>query len=695
MNAPTPTLVIRHATPDTGDPPFDARLFEPAFLDVEPGRLRPPVLPGCGPRELAHLGHRICRTPRDLATHTRRVLLAHALRDPDETFAALADLFAALGDVGVALRRTLVQRTGGILSPDQRRALDAMLTRAPTVDEMMAVPRTRLPSPVPPAAVVRRIARAVASPETSIRSSKRTRTSSTDRSTRPARCSSRRSPNSPTRSRSIARCSTSIATRATPMRSPRCTAGMAMPTTNQRALAHGAARIDPPGRRRMTAGTTHDPLRVDLLGADQRLRDTLALVFRGPAQGVCLLVPRADAQAVVVNLDGAGAAAEWERYREAHPDRPAIVLSIGAAQIPGAAAVVQKPVRIDRLVEAVRVVRSVLGDRPGTPTGRPIEPPAPRVAARAEASLPPTIDRLPVHAPPVTHPPVEVAPTNVRESNENARTVATKAIAEITRTLATQVPPPRAPESPRTEAFAAPRTAASPAESLAMRSRARTAAQENPQWDALCGSAPDIHADDPSQVDGVRYKGDARFLRCVEQAVEDARLGRQIIAVRTQQRLLLVVSGTPSTIASCVSDDLLATLARQAHGTHDFDTIILSALPPASDTIQVLSTEALLWKLGLWTYRGDPVRDVPRRPHVPASLAELHAAAAHARRAAHRRAAHAASDAAHARRGGTEDSAAARVRVLRGGLDDRPDGRRPPRDRLPPRAGSTDPARTP
>jgi hypothetical protein len=354
----------------------------------------------------------------------------------------------------------------------------------------------------------------------------------------------------------------------------------------------------------MTAGTTHDPLRVDLLGADQRLRDTLALVFRGPAQGVCLLVPRADAQAVVVNLDGAGAAAEWERYREAHPDRPAIVLSIGAAQIPGAAAVVQKPVRIDRLVEAVRVVRSVLGDRPGTPTGRPIEPPAPRVAARAEASLPPTIDRLPVHAPPVTHPPVEVAPTNVRESNENARTVATKAIAEITRTLATQVPPPRAPESPRTEAFAAPRTAASPAESLAMRSRARTAAQENPQWDALCGSAPDIHADDPSQVDGVRYKGDARFLRCVEQAVEDARLGRQIIGVRTQQRLLLVVSGTPSTIASCVSDDLLATLARQAHGTHDFDTIVLSALPPASDTIQVLSTEALLWKLGLWTYRG-------------------------------------------------------------------------------------------
>lgn len=161
MNAQTPTLVIRHATPDTGEPSLDALRFEPAFLDVAPGRLRPPVLPGCGPRELAHLGHHICRTPRDLATHTRRILLAHALRDADETFAALADLFAALGDVGTALRRTLLQRTAGILSTDHRRALEAMLTRAPTVDEMLAVPRARLSSPLPPAPVVRRIARAV------------------------------------------------------------------------------------------------------------------------------------------------------------------------------------------------------------------------------------------------------------------------------------------------------------------------------------------------------------------------------------------------------------------------------------------------------------------------------------------------------------------------------------------------------
>lgn len=354
----------------------------------------------------------------------------------------------------------------------------------------------------------------------------------------------------------------------------------------------------------MTAEAPQDPLRVDLIGADQRLRDTLALVFRGPARGACLLVPRAEAQAVVVNLDGAGAATEWARYREAHPDRPAIVLSIGATQVPGAAAIVRKPVRIDRLLEAVRIARSALGGRAGARTERPIEPPAPRVAARAEASLPPTIDRLPIAAAPLAIPPVVVAPTVVRESGGNTRTVVTKAIAEISRTLATQLPPPRAPESPRTEAFAAPRPTGSPAQSLALRSRTRATTQETLQWAALCGSAPDIRADDPAQVDGVRYKGDARFLRCVEQAAEDARMGRKIVAVRTQQRLLLAVSGMPSTVVCCVSDDLLATLAQQAHGAHDFETITLPALPLASETIQVLATEALLWKLGLWTCRG-------------------------------------------------------------------------------------------
>lgn len=172
MNAPTPTLVIRHATPDTGDPPFDARLFGPGIPRCRTRQAAvPTVLPGCAsrPSDLPHAA-------RPRATHTRRVLLAHALRDPDETFAALADLFAALGDVGVALRRTLVQRAGGVLSPDQRRTLDAILTRAPTVDGDDGR-AAHAPALAGPAGGCRPTARTRGrAPETSIRSSKRTRT---------------------------------------------------------------------------------------------------------------------------------------------------------------------------------------------------------------------------------------------------------------------------------------------------------------------------------------------------------------------------------------------------------------------------------------------------------------------------------------------------------------------------------------
>lgn len=164
MNAHSAMPLVRKLTPDAGPPSLDAGLFEPVFLDVAPGALHPDVPAGCGARELSHLAHRICRTPRDLATHTRRVLLAHDLRDADETLAALADLCAALGDVGIALRRTLAARTADVLDERQRAALSTMVARAPTADELASVPRARLASPVAPAPVVRRLARAT--PET-------------------------------------------------------------------------------------------------------------------------------------------------------------------------------------------------------------------------------------------------------------------------------------------------------------------------------------------------------------------------------------------------------------------------------------------------------------------------------------------------------------------------------------------------
>ncbi|MBK8961332.1 MAG: hypothetical protein IPM80_23610 [Proteobacteria bacterium] len=102
------------------------------------------------------------------------------------------------------------------------------------------------------------------------------------------------------------------------------------------------------------------PLALDLLGANQRLRDTLAMVFHGPAKARCALAQGAQADAVIINLDGVGAEAEWARYRELHPRRPAIVLSLDAAPQAHALAVVLKPVRIEQFLAALDAVDAAL-----------------------------------------------------------------------------------------------------------------------------------------------------------------------------------------------------------------------------------------------------------------------------------------------------------------------------------------------
>lgn len=113
--------LISH-TGSNPDPAFtDA--WEPAFFNCD-GRLCPelhdPVLHG---RYLDYLHHRIIRNPRDLLAHTRRILLALSGNRSALVYAALADLFAALGDKGADLRTGLLQKCRAALTSEQAQAL--------------------------------------------------------------------------------------------------------------------------------------------------------------------------------------------------------------------------------------------------------------------------------------------------------------------------------------------------------------------------------------------------------------------------------------------------------------------------------------------------------------------------------------------------------------------------------------------
>jgi hypothetical protein len=98
----------------------------------------------------------------------------------------------------------------------------------------------------------------------------------------------------------------------------------------------------------------NSPLKADIIGASQRLRDTLALVFQGPVRGACVFASGTDADLVIVDIDSVGAYTTWDNYREKYPERPAIVLSVRGGDFENAAAVLTKPIKVQEFSRALQ-----------------------------------------------------------------------------------------------------------------------------------------------------------------------------------------------------------------------------------------------------------------------------------------------------------------------------------------------------
>lgn len=71
-----------------------------------------------------YLAHWLARHPRDLFRHAQRVSLHGARGDGDQAYAALLDLFIALGEKGRPLRERLLKQVWRLLSPEKRAVLE-------------------------------------------------------------------------------------------------------------------------------------------------------------------------------------------------------------------------------------------------------------------------------------------------------------------------------------------------------------------------------------------------------------------------------------------------------------------------------------------------------------------------------------------------------------------------------------------
>jgi len=311
----------------------------------------------------------------------------------------------------------------------------------------------------------------------------------------------------------------------------------------------------------MTPVDANAALAVDIIGANARMRDTLIMVFRGPAREACRLAAGDDAQAVIVNLDGVGASDEWARYRDRHPERPAIALSLNGSPVEHAAAVVAKPVRIDDLVAAVNAVKAALAGR------------AAATQRRGAAAITP-------------------APT--------------AAAAPDSRLRADPLRPPSAPPEQARRVAAAP----APCEAQGAADGARTLRYAPAPDEGLCGNVADIDIGDPAAVAAARCCVTDHLLMHVRAAVRESFAAAASMTVVVGGESVLTVSAQARcAFAHLPEMQLAAACARPAP-----DARIVRAEDPMTDG--GVSLEALTWKLALWTYRGRLPEDAPVHERV-------------------------------------------------------------------------------
>jgi hypothetical protein len=99
---------------------------EPAFLIEESPELDP-LCPGTADDIADYLAHSVAAAPDNLLRHTQRIFHHYRLNDHDGLYAALLDLFVALGRRGHKLRRRLLNGARNRLRRDCYARLDQWL----------------------------------------------------------------------------------------------------------------------------------------------------------------------------------------------------------------------------------------------------------------------------------------------------------------------------------------------------------------------------------------------------------------------------------------------------------------------------------------------------------------------------------------------------------------------------------------
>lgn len=292
-----------------------------------------------------------------------------------------------------------------------------------------------------------------------------------------------------------------------------------------------------------------DPIKIDLIGFNQRMLDTLVMVMKGPAKDVCQLSEDDSAVAVIIDWDAVGAQELLSKYRSKNPERFAIALSVKEGNIESADEVMIKPIKIPDFCATMKRVSDHLRSQPEKSVQR-ISPP-PMLQSRHSAVIDSPIE-LPITPEP------EVQKVHVLAQDlDMSITMELKAF------------------STHTEEFK-----------------------------SVCGDAEDIDFENKEQVSGLFVSMDNRLLGTVLQAKTEAQYQRKPILIKLKSVPLFLLLPQQQTIKSTIKDDMLQRFCGKEFPVDSLQIEPVTLPPPEMDNASSEAIESLLWKLSAWSYCG-------------------------------------------------------------------------------------------
>jgi hypothetical protein len=292
------------------------------------------------------------------------------------------------------------------------------------------------------------------------------------------------------------------------------------------------------------------PVRVELIGSSQRGLDTLDMVFKGPMKGLCEFGSSATADAVIIDLDGIGALAQWEKYRRKFPLRPAIVLSVKGDDIPNADEILSKPIKVEAFCAAMKrvaakilqsqTVKVELTTNPFS-SGSTTDSRSRNYTRSITAGNEPSTQKVPVLAQKLEH----------------------------TITLAINTPPIAAKD-----------------------------------YKEVCGKANDIDVLNLQQCAALIMPLKHRLLGAVINSIATSEKQQTGIEIYWQGTLMLRLFPAQQAALCLPGDDKLRELCAQIFPENVFELKPVTGSMPDWSNPLTLTQEALLWKMAAWTYCG-------------------------------------------------------------------------------------------